>query len=480
MAHAKALEMSDEDRSTLNEISRKRTIEMRVGIRARILLYKADGWASQQIADTFKVNINTVNLCVAKYKEGGIERALYDDARSGRRPRITDEDKAWVISVACAGPREMGLPQDVWSYSALTTFIRSHATAAGHPALEKVSKTKVFNILDGSEIKPHRIRYYCEKRDPEFDAKMHDVLVVYKQVEMQFDDKGNVIIPDEGPMVHTVSCDEKPGIQVLEAFGELQPDAEHGYVGRDYEYKRHGTISLLAGIDLLTGMITPVISDTHSSTDFINLLQHLDKQYPEGDVIRILCDNHTTHTSKEVNAFLDTRPERFKFVFTPKHASWLNLIETVFSRLTKQMLRGARAKTKEELTKRIYDYFDACNKEPVVFHWYYKMDEIPEDEALGKLSENGSDSKITCEEETPTKMDEDKPAKKSRGKKQKATEETPKKVSLKRGKKDPAKTKEIKMAAADSVTHSTIKSRRTRQAQKAKCTNPSAGKNSTT
>ena len=239
-----------------------------------------------------------------------------------------------------------------------------------------------------SGIKPFKIKYYCEKRDPDFDSKMHDVLVVYKQVEMQFDENGNIIIPTEGPMVHTVSCDEKPGIQAIATTGDdLRPTPENGCVYRDYEYKRLGTLSLIAGIDLLTGIAVPVVSETHKSSDFITLLEKLDDMYPEGDIVRIICDNHSAHKSKEVQNYLATKPEgRFVFVFTPKHASWLNLIESFFSKMTKQMLRGIRVNSKEELSKRIYQYFDEVNAEPVVFHWTYKLDEISEEEAKSKCS----------------------------------------------------------------------------------------------
>ena len=121
---------------------------------------------------------------------------------------------------------------------------------------------------------------------------------------------------------------------------------------RDYEYKRLGTLSLLAGIDLLTGQAIPVVSETHKSSDFICLLKKFDELYPEGDVIRIICDNHSAHKSKEVQNYLATRPEgRFVFVFTPTHGSWLNLIESFFSKMTKQMLKGIRVKSKEELAE---------------------------------------------------------------------------------------------------------------------------------
>lgn len=242
----------------------------------------------------------------------------------------------------------------------------------------------VQKILQGSQIKPFRIKYYCEKRDPEFDQKMHDVLLVYKQVSLQFDEEGNIIIPEDSPMVHTISCDEKPGIQATAATGDdLRPTPDKGCVYRDAEYKRLGTLSLLAGIDLLTGEAVPLVSETHKSSDFINPLKQLDKKYPERDVIRIICDNHSAHKSKETRNYLESCPEgRFVFVFTPKHGSWLNMIESFFSKMTKQMLKGIRVTSKQELSDRIYLYFEEVNREPVVYHWTYKMDEISQDEAV--------------------------------------------------------------------------------------------------
>ena len=139
---------------------------------------------------------------------------------------------------------------------------------------------------------------------------------------------------------------------------------------------------MLAGIDLLTGEAIPLVSETHKSSDFIEFLKILDKKYPSQDTIRIILNNHSAHTSKETRRFLDTMPKgRFKFVFTPKHGSWLNMIESFFSKMTRQMLRGIRVNTKEELEERIYRYFDEVNREPVIYHWKYKMDEISEAEA---------------------------------------------------------------------------------------------------
>lgn len=382
MAHAQSITLTNEEILYLQSLTRQRTIQAQVVDRAKMLLYKEQGASNTDIAERLDVNINTVKLCLSKFKEGGVQRALFDDKRKGRPVEITDDAIAWIISIACQRPSVLGYAQELWTLKNLHQYIQSHAEKAGYSRLTTITKPMVQKILNRSEIKPFKIKYYCEKRDPDFETKMHDVLVVYKQVEMQFDENGDIIIPSESPMIHTISCDEKPGIQAIATTSDdLRPKAGNGCVYRDYEYKRLGTLSLIAGIDLLTGIAVPVVSETHKSSDFICLLKKLDEMYPEGDVIRIICDNHSAHKSKEVQNYLATKPEgRYVFVFTPKHASWLNLIECFFSKMTKQMLKGIRVKSKQELADRIYQYFDEINKEPVVFHWKYKLDEISEEE----------------------------------------------------------------------------------------------------
>ena len=382
MARTKTIELINDEVEYLQSLIRQRTIQAQVVDRAKILLYKSQGATNSSIAERLDVNINTVKLCLSKFKEGGIQRALFDDKRKGRPVEITDDAVAWIISIACQRPADLGYAQELWTLKNLHQYVQNHAEEAGYTRLTTITKPMIQKILKRSEIRPFKIKYYCEKRDPEFETKMHDVLVVYKQVEMQFDEDGNIIVPTDSPMIHTVSCDEKPGIQAIATTSEdLRPTAGNGCVYRDYEYKRLGTLSLIAGIDLLTGIAVPVVSETHKSSDFIALLKKLDEMYPEGDIIRIICDNHSAHKSKEVKNYLATRPEgRYAFVFTPKHASWLNLIECFFSKMTRQMLKGIRVKTKEELAERIYQYFDEVNAEPVVFHWIYKLDETHEKE----------------------------------------------------------------------------------------------------
>ena len=377
------LPLSDEDKKYLKSLSKTRTIQAQVVDRARILLYKADGVSFDDIAARLNISKRTVRLCISKFNTGGLDAALFDAKRSGRPAEVSDDAKAWIINLACQRPADLGYSQELWTLAKLHKHIQQHAQQAGFPRLTTITKAYVQKLLQDNQIKPFKIKYYCEKRDPDFESKMHEVLVVYKQVEMQFDENGNIIVPDDYKLTITVSYDEKPGIQAIaNTSKDLRPTGDNGEVYRDYEYKRLGTVSLLAGIDLLTGEAIPLVRDTHKSSDFIDFLKILDKKYPSQDTIRIILDNHSAHTSKETKRFLATMPkDRFAFVFTPKHGSWLDMIEGFFGKMTKQMLRGIRVNSKQELVDRIYQYFDEINKEPVVYHWKYKMDDIEETES---------------------------------------------------------------------------------------------------
>jgi transposase len=176
----------------------------------------------------------------------------------------------------------------------------------------------------------------------------------------------------------TISYDEKPGIQAIKNIAaELMPVPNRfPSRGRDYEYKRLGTVSLLAGIDLHSGRVIPLIKDRHRSREFTEFLDKLDDSYPKDWKIRLILDNHSAHISKETQAYLNKKPGRFEFVFTPKHGSWLNLIEVFFSKIARSLLRYIRVRSKAELVERIYQGIEEINQEPVVFRWRYKMDEI--------------------------------------------------------------------------------------------------------
>ena len=279
--------LSNEDREYLELQTRARTIQAQTVNRARILLLKADGARIDDIADKVGMNRKSVMLCIRKYQDGGIDNALFDAPGRGRNAEITDDEKAWIINIACQKPIDLGYAAETWTRALLTKHINKVAEAAGHTRLSTISQSKVRTILEEADIKPNKIKYYCENRDPDFDQKMHNVLLVYKQLSLQFDENGQLLpFGSEEPAVHVLSYDEKPGIQAIATTSEdLMPDEKHPTISRDYEYKRLGTVSLLAGIDLQTGEAIPLISETHNSKDYIEFLKILDKKYPKGDKI---------------------------------------------------------------------------------------------------------------------------------------------------------------------------------------------------
>ena len=381
---ASTITLSTNDRSYLEAQTRARTIQAQTVNRARILLLKADGISIDDIADKVGMNRKSVMLCINKYLEGGVENALFDAPGRGRNAEITDDEKAWVLNIACQKPVNLGYSAEVWTRALLTKHINKFAEEAGHTRLSTISQSKVRTILEESDIKPNKITYYCENRDPDFDQKMHNVLLVYKQLSLQFDENGQFIpFKEDEQVVHVLSYDEKPGIQAIANTSEdLPPNKDNKSFCRDYEYKRLGTISLLAGIDLQTGEAIPLVADKHSSKEYIDFLKMLDEKYPKADRIRLVLDNLKIHSSEETRKYLATVPGRFEFVFTPKHGSWLNLIEGFFSKLTRQMLKGIRVKTKDELVQRIYKYFDEVNEDPVIYHRKYKLEEIDSNEEV--------------------------------------------------------------------------------------------------
>lgn len=376
------LELTPEQITTLKQIAGSRSEELRRVQRAKVFLAAAEGQPQREIAASVGLSVSAVARMLRKALQIGPMMALDDLKRSGRPAVIGVEARTWVKELACTPPKDLpdGPTQALWSMDTLAEYVRKHASEKPFGGeLAKASKSTIWSILDSDEIKPHRSRYYLEKKDPDFSAKCHEVLLLYKRVEMELVFRDTLSSSSQPNGAVFVLYDEKPGIQ---AIGNVHPDrrpsADNGFTRRDYEYKRHGTLSLLAGIDLITGKVHSLIRERHKSADFIDFLKLIDATYPEDCVIFMVLDNHTIHTSRETRAYLDTRKGRFQFMFTPKHASWLNLIEAFFSKMARVSLRGLRVNSKDELRSHIERWVAECNEDPVPFRWKWKMDEVHE------------------------------------------------------------------------------------------------------
>jgi transposase len=354
----------------LQLIARSRTEPSARVERARVLLaYRADP-SFFAVGQALGLHHQTVQRCVERAVANGALAALDDNPRPGREPVITMEARAWLVALACRKAKDLGYPHEVWTTRLLAQHAREHGPPAGHACLRDLAQGTVCKILDAEEVKPHKVRYYLQRRDPEFQQKMTEVLCVYRQVKL-------LKRRPQRDAVAIVSYDEKPGIQ---AIGTTAPDLPpqpgvHPSFARDHEYQRHGTVSLLAGIDLTSGKIHSLVRDRHRSREFIEFLALLDASYPAHTAIRLILDNHSAHISQETCEWLAEQPPgRFDLVFTPKHGSWLNLVEGFFSKLTRSMLRHIRVASVQELKDRITAAIEHFNCNPVVHTWTYKLD----------------------------------------------------------------------------------------------------------
>jgi transposase len=370
------LAMSKEDIAQLTAISRSRSERASRVSRAAMLLAYRDNPSFFAVGQRLGVHHQTVQRCVERAVAFGVLAALDDRPRPGKEPTITPEAKAWLVSLACDKAKDHGYPHELWTTRLLARHARERGPAAGHGCLADLVQGTVCKILGQGEIKPHKVRYYLERRDAEFEQKMAEVLCVYREVQIL--KKAARSKPSAKP-VAIVSYDEKPGIQAIATTAPDLPPVPglHATFAREYEYKRHGTLSLLAGIDLLSGKVHALVKDRHRSREFVEFLKLLDAAYPANTAIKLILDNHSAHISRETKAWLDNQPAgRFEFTFTPKHGSWLNLIEGFFSKFARSVLRHIRVASKHELKQRIMAGIEYFNRHPVIHTWSYKLDEV--------------------------------------------------------------------------------------------------------
>ena len=361
------LVLSKEQEAELKKTVQSRKAPIREVQRANILLRYSEGMPITEIEKMTHVSRPTIYKWMEKSLAMGIEEGLKDKYHRPKQPVITEEAKAWVISIACQKPKDFGYAAEVWTRKALAEHAKRYGPESGHDCLKKACKATIQRILSEHPIRPDKVAYYLERRDPDFDHKMEEVLCVYKEVNLQ----NETLKSGEVPSVITVSVDEKPGVQAIQNIApDILPDPEkQSRIMRDYEYKRLGTVSILAALDLHSGHVIAQVHDRHRSSEFISLLKEIADYYPAGSTLRIILDNHSAHISKETMKYLAGSPGRFIYVHTPKHGSWLNLVETLFGKMARTFLKHIRVASKKELKDRILLGIKEINDSPVVHRW---------------------------------------------------------------------------------------------------------------
>ena len=362
------LRLTPEEVQRLERLRGSRTAPVREVQRAEILWRSHSGETIAEIMRAVKMTRKSVGKWIERALAMGVEAALKDAYHRPRQPRITADAKAWVVHLACSKPTQLGYAAELWTRSALARHVRQHAVEAGYPTLAQAAKATVHRILAEQPLHPEKVKYYLERRDPDFESKMRQVLLVYREVALRNES------PSEGgsaPAMITVSVDEKPGVQAIANVAPDLPPApgRHPCVARDYEYKRMGTCSILAALDLHSGRVTARVERRHRSREFILLLKDLDQSYPAACTIRLILDNYSSHISKETKAYLATCSNHFKYVHTPTHGSWLNIVETLFGKMARTFLKRIRVQSWAELRERILKGIAEINAAPVVHRW---------------------------------------------------------------------------------------------------------------
>ncbi len=344
MAHppAPALVLGEADRAILQGVVRASTSEQRSVTRARIVLRSADGISLERIAAELGVTVTTVKLWRRRYAALGLA-GLVDDARPGRPPTYSRQDRDQVIALTLSEPPD-GVTH--WSVRRLAGRVR-------------MSETTVWRTWRSARLKPHRVETFKWSSDPDLEAKIRDVVGLY-------------LSPPERAIV--LSLDEKTQIQALDRTAPMLP-MKPGQVERHtHDYKRNGTTHLFAALEVATGKVTAQTRARHTAADFLAFLRQIESAYPEGE-LHLVLDNVSSHKTPAIRQWLEDHP-RISFHFTPTSASWMNQIETWFGILSRQAIRRGSFRSVKELVSMIVAFTAQWNEGSTPFAWVKTADEI--------------------------------------------------------------------------------------------------------
>jgi transposase len=336
------IELSDEQRAELEALLRRRSTPQQLALRAKIVLRAADGVTNTRIADELGTSLPTVGQWRSRYAEHGIA-GLNDAPRSGR-PRQIDDTTVQAVIAKTLEPPPPG--ESHWSVRRLADEL-------------DLSRSTVHRIWRDRDLKPHQSRTFKYSNDPELEAKVIDVVGLY-------------LNPPDNALVLCV--DEKTQIQALDRTQPILPLKQGQAERHTHDYKRNGTTSLYAALDIASGEVLGECYPRHRHQEFLAFLRHIVKAYPDGE-LHIVLDNSSTHRTPEVQRWL-TRHQRVTFHFTPTGASWMNMVETWFSILTRRSVRRGTYASVPELIDSIQAFIDGYNQRAKPFTWTKTADDI--------------------------------------------------------------------------------------------------------
>lgn len=340
-----AVRLSRHRRRKLNHIVRCSTAPVRWVRRARILLLAGEEVSNEAIAARVGCDVATVRRIRRAYRSRGM-KALDDQPRTGRPPVYDLDVRLLIVATATSDPPE---PVSQWTHQAIAEHLH-------HSRGIRISASQVGRILAEADLKPHKVRGWLNRPDdPAFFTRAQAICHLYQN------------IPADTVLL---SVDEKTGIQAKSRKHPTRRARPGRPARREFEYVRHGTVSLLAAMNVATGQVHPKIIGRNNSETFIEFLAELDQTIPQHLKIHLLLDNGSSHTSKATRAWIAAHP-RFTVTHTPKHASWLNMVEIFFSILTKRLLRRGEFTSRDHLTSKILKFITHYSRTAKPFRWRY-------------------------------------------------------------------------------------------------------------
>ena len=337
-------EYIERDKQGLMSLARGRNIAQKVVLRANIILKMMEGLPKKKIAEQLGTSRPTVYLWIKRHEKLGIEGLLRDASRPGRKPEITEEKEKAIIEATLRNK-----PHDATHWS-----IRSMARA------QAVSRWTIHKIWKKYNLKPHVVKTCKIRKDPNFVEGVKDIVSLY-------------LHPPDKAMV--LSVDEKSQIQALDRTQPGLP-LRVGHAGTiTHDYKRHGTTTLFAALNIIDGRVIGQCMPKHRQVEFLKFLRKIDKDTPEKMDLHLIVDNYGSHKTIRVKKWLSAHP-RFHLHFTPTSASWMNMVERFFSELTTKRIRRGIFRTVAELEEAITNYLAAHNDNPRIFVWAKDADTI--------------------------------------------------------------------------------------------------------
>ncbi len=373
MTKRQRLDLNEHEIEKLNSISKSRALPESKVKRAKIILLYGSGVRISHIAEKLNTNRPLVERVIDKALILDPLAALEDLPREGRPRKINDEAIRWILSITKRNPRDFGYSKKSWTYELLASHLRKNCFDHGHDCLIRLGKGRLHTILTKFDLKLSKNEHNLENNDHTFNQELTRVLCTHKSIEIK--NESTVIVERRSSFASSPKKPHASSSEDRSAKSEQNKKPEDSTIA-DVKQSNQQSVALIAGIDLHTGRVLPMVKDSYHSDEFVEFLELLDCQYPKPLKIQLVLDKNPTYISRELIRYLKTRHGRFIINFAPKQGAWLNLIELFFGRVLQSLVKTMRFQTREEFIAEVINGIEELNRESFVSRWKHRIEDI--------------------------------------------------------------------------------------------------------